>query len=155
MTSEGQDDPVWGERLHLMFTAPHPNHDTWVNPSRDLPVNTMVEAQVAHLLDKWSHNPPLELEKVIKAVLTDAVSHMWREHMVNLDILTDSIGFRAYAQKNPQVEFASEGYTMFTNAVNATILDKAIEMAHADISLKPVEPEPALLNPQPLPELST
>ena len=37
----------------------------------------------------------------------------WKEHLAEIDHLRNSIGLRAYAQKNPKNEFKREAYSMF------------------------------------------
>jgi preprotein translocase subunit SecA len=37
----------------------------------------------------------------------------WKEHLAGIDHLRQSIGLRAYAQKNPKNEYKREAYSMF------------------------------------------
>ena len=38
----------------------------------------------------------------------------WREHLYEMDYLREGIGLRAYAQRDPLVEYQREGFDMFT-----------------------------------------
>jgi preprotein translocase subunit SecA len=46
-------------------------------------------------------------------VILDAIDHLWQEHLHNMDHLRSSIGLRAYAQKDPLVEYKQEAFKMF------------------------------------------
>ncbi len=52
----------------------------------------------------------LELEK--RAVLS-SIDSMWREHLYGIDHLKSGIGLRAYAQRDPLVEFKKEAFGLF------------------------------------------
>ena len=42
----------------------------------------------------------------------------WKEHLAEMDHLRQSIGLRAYAQKNPKNEYKREAYSMFENMLD-------------------------------------
>ena len=41
------------------------------------------------------------------------IDYLWREHLQQMDALRDSVGLRGYAQKDPLIEYKSEGYELF------------------------------------------
>ncbi|MFZ9739165.1 MAG: preprotein translocase subunit SecA [Prochlorotrichaceae cyanobacterium] len=41
------------------------------------------------------------------------IDTLWREHLQQMDALRDSIGLRGYGQKDPLIEYKSEGYELF------------------------------------------
>ena len=41
------------------------------------------------------------------------IDTLWREHLQQMDGLRDSIGLRGYGQKDPLIEYKSEGYELF------------------------------------------
>lgn len=51
-----------------------------------------------------------ELERMVLLRICDT---KWIDHLHNMDSLRDGIGLRAYAQKDPLVEYKIEGYQMF------------------------------------------
>ncbi|GIH74516.1 preprotein translocase subunit SecA [Planobispora longispora] len=56
-----------------------------------------------------------ELERrVILAVL----DRKWREHLYEMDYLQEGIGMRAYAQKDPLIEYQREGFDMFAQMLD-------------------------------------
>ena len=48
-----------------------------------------------------------------KQVMLQVLDVHWKEHLAEIDHLRNSIGLRAYAQKNPKNEFKKEAYSMF------------------------------------------
>ncbi|MDT5036710.1 MAG: preprotein translocase subunit SecA [Micromonosporaceae bacterium] len=51
-----------------------------------------------------------ELER---RVLLEVIDRKWREHLYEMDYLQEGVGLRAYAQRDPLVEYQREGYDMF------------------------------------------
>ncbi len=51
-----------------------------------------------------------ELERLVLLSITDT---KWREHLYEMDYLQEGIHLRAYAQKDPLVEYQREAYDMF------------------------------------------
>ncbi|WP_182898761.1 preprotein translocase subunit SecA [Microbispora sp. H10830] len=52
-----------------------------------------------------------ELER---RVILSVLDRKWREHLYEMDYLQEGIGMRAYAQKDPLIEYQREGYEMFS-----------------------------------------
>ncbi|MGV0879750.1 preprotein translocase subunit SecA [Martelella sp. FLE1502] len=50
---------------------------------------------------------------VERQVTMQALDHLWREHIVNLDHLRSVIGFRGYAQRDPLQEYKAEAFELF------------------------------------------
>jgi len=55
-----------------------------------------------------------EIERFIVLQVTDS---KWREHLYNMDQLKEGIGLRAYAQKDPLIEYKKEGFELFQQMV--------------------------------------
>ncbi|TDE41559.1 preprotein translocase subunit SecA [Nonomuraea mesophila] len=49
-----------------------------------------------------------------RRVILSVLDRKWREHLYEMDYLREGIGMRAYAQKDPQIEYQREGFEMFT-----------------------------------------
>ena len=48
-----------------------------------------------------------------RQILLNVIDRKWREHLYEMDYLKEGVGLRAYAQRNPVVEYQREGYAMF------------------------------------------
>ena len=55
-----------------------------------------------------------------KFVVFNTIDKKWREHLLAMDQLREGIGLRAYGQKNPLIEYKSEGFKMFTEMMVET-----------------------------------
>ncbi|NDE95348.1 MAG: preprotein translocase subunit SecA, partial [Proteobacteria bacterium] len=51
-------------------------------------------------------------------VMLQVLDVHWKEHLAEIDHLRNSIGLRAYAQKNPKNEFKREAYSMFESMLD-------------------------------------
>ncbi|MDR1926934.1 MAG: SEC-C domain-containing protein, partial [Endomicrobium sp.] len=53
------------------------------------------------------------MSQVQRLVLLQMIDSSWRDHLYELDQLKRGIGFRAYAQKDPKIEYQKESFTLF------------------------------------------
>ena len=61
-------------------------------------------------------NNVTQLEKQVMLQILDV---HWKDHLAEMDHLRQSVGLRAYAQKNPKNEYKREAYEMFESMLNA------------------------------------
>ena len=54
---------------------------------------------------------------VSKYILLTTLDMSWKEHLLSMDYLRDSVGLRAYGQKNPLNEYKKEGFEMFESMI--------------------------------------
>jgi len=52
-------------------------------------------------------------------ILLQTLDGLWKDHLLNIDHLKEGIGLRAYAQKNPLIEYKKEGYELFINMLTS------------------------------------
>ncbi len=58
------------------------------------------------------------LRELERRVLLDVIDRKWREHLYEMDYLKDGVGLRAYAQRDPLVEYQREGFDMFNQMLD-------------------------------------
>ncbi|HVX36441.1 MAG TPA: preprotein translocase subunit SecA [Hyphomicrobium sp.] len=80
--------------------------------------------------------------QIEKMVLLQTVDHLWREHLVTLEHLRQVIGFRAYGQKDPLIEYKSEAFILFENMLGRLRENVTGQLMH--VELAPPEDQPAL-----------
>jgi len=68
-----------------------------------------------------------EVEKIVSLRVLDA---FWMEHLENMEHLRDSVRLRAYGQRDPLVEYKTEGHKMFQKLLGM------IELSTADMIFK-------------------
>ena len=59
-------------------------------------------------------------------VVLRTLDRLWKEHLYAMDALRDGIRFRGYAQRDPKVEYAREGFTVFEE-MNERIDSQSVE----------------------------
>jgi preprotein translocase subunit SecA len=62
---------------------------------------------------KISFEEPVALKSIERFTILTAVDELWQEHLYGMDSLRDSIGLRAYGQRDPLVEYQAEAYKIF------------------------------------------
>jgi preprotein translocase subunit SecA len=62
---------------------------------------------------KISFEQPAALKSIERWTILTAIDKLWQEHLYNMDSLRNSIGLRAYGQKDPLLEYKSEAFSMF------------------------------------------
>jgi preprotein translocase subunit SecA len=77
-----------------------------------------------------------ELERF---VILQVVDVRWREHLENMDYLREGVHLRSMAQKDPLVEYTSEGERMFTDLGAAIRGEVVLHLFHAELA--PAEAE--------------
>ena len=65
-------------------------------------------------------------EPLIQYVLLNTIDMRWTEHLSNIDHLREGINLRAYAQKDPLVEYKKESFNMFER-VNLSVAEETVE----------------------------
>ena len=62
---------------------------------------------------KVSFEQPDALKSIERYTILSAIDKMWQEHLYNMDSLRNSIGLRAYGQRDPLIEYKAEAFQMF------------------------------------------
>jgi preprotein translocase subunit SecA len=81
-------------------------------------------------------NPETELplmRDLERFVILQVVDTRWREHLENMDYLREGVHLRAMAQKDPLVEYTSEGETMFSELGEAIREEVVLTLFHAEV----------------------
>ena len=74
---------------------------------------------------------------VSKYILLTTLDMSWKEHLLRMDYLRDSVGLRAYGQKNPLREYKKEGFDMFEEMIERFNYDAL----RSFMGVEPVTPE--------------
>ena len=80
-----------------------------------------VRAKVADLVR-------LELTQFERWILLTILDNAWKDNLHAMDQIRDSIGFRAFSQKDPRIEFKRESARVF-NEMQETIRDRVTDIA--------------------------
>ncbi len=67
-----------------------------------------------------------ELAQFERLILVETLDSSWKDHLYSMDQLRDSIGFRAFSQQDPRIEYKREGAKQFTE-MNRHVRDRVCE----------------------------
>ncbi|CAM3336351.1 preprotein translocase subunit SecA [Stackebrandtia soli] len=72
-------------------------------------------------------------------VLLQVIDRKWREHLYEMDYLKEGINLRAYAQRDPVIEYQREGFDMFTVMLDGIKEDTVRYLFNLEIQVKEAE----------------
>src|SRR5213595_2081494 len=120
------------EYLGTGASTDEPNHAGllhWVNTTFPLGLNKEraqfetrdPEANAQFLIEKIkdayqrksSHEEPTAVKSLERYIILNAIDRLWQEHLYAMDALREGVYLRAYAQKDPLIEYKAEAYDMF------------------------------------------
>jgi preprotein translocase subunit SecA len=79
------------------------------------------------------------MREVERYVILQVVDTRWREHLENMDYLREGVHLRAFAQKDPLVEYRAEGHSMFEE-LGALIHEEVVAfLFHAEITREDID----------------
>jgi preprotein translocase subunit SecA len=104
---------------------------------------TLVQEFLEDALDEYSEREKLwgadVAREVERYIILEVVDTRWREHLENMDYLREGVHLRAFAQKDPLVEYTSEGHAMFEE-LGLMIHEEVVSLLfHAQIEPHDVE----------------
>jgi preprotein translocase subunit SecA len=62
---------------------------------------------------KITFENPEALKAIERYTILSAIDKLWQEHLYGMDSLRNSIGLRAYGQRDPLIEYKAEAFKMF------------------------------------------
>ncbi len=83
----------------------------------------------------------LQVQKIISLQVLDSA---WKDHLYNLDQLKRGIGFRAYGQKDPVLEYKHEAFNVFMNMMDRVLSQTFEYLFKANMTQKIVVHEESL-----------
>ncbi len=93
-----------------------------------------------------------EVEKIVSLRILDM---LWLEHLENMEYLRDSVRLRAYGQRDPLVEYKTEGHRMFQRLLSQIEFNIANTILRVSLAEKPTRPVPPIKQDQPVSDSSS
>jgi preprotein translocase subunit SecA len=89
---------------------------------------------------------PEALRQLERMVLLQVIDRKWREHLYEMDYLQEGISLRAYAQRDPLVEYQREGYDMFITMMDGIKEETVGYLFNLQVQVEPAPaPAPAMV----------
>jgi preprotein translocase subunit SecA len=79
------------------------------------------------------------MRDVERYIILAVVDQRWRSHLDSMDYLREGVHLRAFAQKDPLVEYRAEGHAMFEELGRTIREEVVLTLFHAQIELQPQE----------------
>ena len=86
------------------------------------------------------------LRQVEKRVFLMTIDKYWKDHLYNLDKLRQGINFRAYAQKDPLLEYKKEAFALFESLLYNMNEEYLIRLFHIIINIESLNNNENFLN---------
>ncbi|MBO4207574.1 preprotein translocase subunit SecA [Micromonospora echinofusca] len=78
-----------------------------------------------------------------RMVLLQVIDRKWREHLYEMDYLQEGISLRAYAQRDPVVEYQREGFDMFATMMDGIKEETVGFLYNLEVQVQEAPAEPA------------
>jgi preprotein translocase subunit SecA len=108
--------------------------------NRDELTAEFVEDALETYEEKEQELTPELAREVERYVILQVVDQRWREHLEAMDYLREGVHLRAFAQKDPLVEYRGEGHILFEQLSNTIRQEVVFTLFHVAITVE----EPAL-----------
>lgn len=108
-----------------------PVNEAGVPDVDELETRLMARVDEAYQAKEKLENPDT-IRWLERNIALEAIDRLWQDHLYAMDHLRSSIGLRAYAQKDPLVEYKQEAYKMFNELnieINQEILNNMFRSA--------------------------
>jgi len=105
-------------------------------------INQEITKHFVEKEQKYGEQIMRRIEKQIFLITLDAE---WKDHLFSLDKLRQSINLRAYAQKDPLIEYKKEGFNMFEDMMLRVEEQLISRLSHVEIAISSNEGEVNLI----------
>lgn len=86
---------------------------------------------------------PEAMRMVERQILLAVIDRKWREHLYEMDYLQEGVGLRAYAQRDPLVEYQREGFDMFAQMMEGIKEEAVGFLFNAEVQIADAPPADA------------
>ncbi len=116
-----------------------------VETSDDMAVH-IFEALNDHMAAKEDITGAEQMRSFEKYLLLQILDHLWKEHLLAMDHLRQSVGLRGYAQKQPIQEYKRESFELF-EAMLGRVREETMIALHR-VQVEAEQPAPVVEQPQ-------
>ena len=90
------------------------------------PIVSLLKSEVKKYYDQKKEELGEHFQEVAQFILLNTLDARWKEHLENIDHLKEGINLRAYAQKDPLVEYKKESFALFER-MNFQVASESME----------------------------
>ena len=96
----------------------------------------------AHMEAKEAAAGEEQMRGFAKWLLLQVLDNLWKDHLLAMDHLRQSVGLRGYAQKNPIQEYKHESFALFSNMLDRLRTKTIASLFSVEVQEPEPEPEP-------------
>jgi preprotein translocase subunit SecA len=123
------------QKLFLSTVPFDPDSEPGIKPEA-LKEKLREAARVAYAKKEQALTGPM-MRQIERFAMLRIIDERWREHLYEMDHLKEGIGLRAYGQKDPLLEYKSEGFRMFKEMLGM-INEQVLELIFkAQVAMEP------------------
>ena len=86
--------------------------------SENSPIGKIAQVYFKAYEETTEPMPVEQRDHIEKTLLLQIIDHSWKEHLLTIEDLREGIGFRSYAQKNPEHEYKIEAHALFNDMLD-------------------------------------
>ncbi len=102
----------------------------------------LMDAAMKRYEEKEAEFGEEQFREIERIILLQVVDSRWMDHIDNMDQLRKGIGLRAYAQRDPVIEYQDEGYNMYEEMLGNIREDVIKLLFSVRMERRPVREEP-------------
>ena len=102
-----------------------------------LEILNLIDSEVKKLFDQKINNCDQKIwQQIQKQIFLITIDSEWKDHLLSLDKLRYGINLRAYAQKDPLIEYKRDAFNLFEEMVMRIEEQVITRLAHVQISIE-------------------
>jgi preprotein translocase subunit SecA len=128
----------------LRIFQSEPDLDAWVAEDGiddEEVTNRLIDFANRKMAERATNMGPELMRALEKAFLIDVIDQRWKEHLLQLDHLRQTVGLRAYGQRDPLNEYKAESFEMFQTLLQQVRAEVTYLLAHAQVSTQGIPDE--------------
>ncbi|WP_018293804.1 preprotein translocase subunit SecA [Mariprofundus ferrooxydans] len=114
-----------------------------VETSEDM-IAKLSDAMKAHMSAKETMTGVEQMYGFEKYLLLQVLDHHWKEHLLAMDHLRQSVGLRGYAQKQPIQEYKRESFELFETMLDKVREETMLALHRVQVELPAMEEPPVV-----------
>jgi preprotein translocase subunit SecA len=115
------------QRIMLMTSPYRGVEDVATSLTKEMLISAIREKAIDHYKRRTQVIGEKKMRQLERLALLQVIDTCWREHLYEMDQLKEGIGLRAYGQKDPLIEYKTEGFRAFTDML-ARINEGVLEL---------------------------
>ncbi|MEF3254227.1 MAG: preprotein translocase subunit SecA [Deferribacterales bacterium] len=132
INSDPSDIETFSEAIKDIFDIDEINTNL-INKKNTLPFKEHIMELANKKLNSKKESLGEHFVDVARFIMLNVLDSKWKEHLLAMDHLRDSVGLRGYGQKDPLIEYKKESYNLFTTMMEKIYYDTIELILHVQI----------------------